>query len=83
MEGGEAGADDCDVLGTEGGQGAAYGEGLLGAFGGEDAYLDDGYGSFGVDELHGDEDAVVPFCDLLASAFASNNPFLLCRVWGR
>ncbi len=60
MEGGEAGADYCYVLGAEAGEGAADKEGLGGGFGGEDAELDYGDAGVRVDEFHRDEDAVVP-----------------------
>lgn len=60
MLGGKARADNCDVLGAEGSEGAADGVVGGGGFGGEDGELDDGDGGLGVDEGHGDEDAVVP-----------------------
>lgn len=60
MLGGKARADDSDVLGAEGREGAADGVVGGGGFGGEDGELDDGDGGLGVDEGHGDEDAVVP-----------------------
>lgn len=60
MLGGKARADNYDVLGAEGSEGAADGVVGGGGFGGEDGELDDGDGGLGVDEGHGDEDAVVP-----------------------
>ena len=60
MKRSKAASDDGDVLGAEGGKGAANGVGLRGGFGGEDRELDYRGCGRGVDEFHGYEDAVVP-----------------------
>lgn len=60
MEGCEARPDDGNVLRAQGGEGASDGVALRGRFRGKDGELYDGDGGGGVDELHGNEDAVVP-----------------------